>query len=282
MFEEVQCPKEAQGEGTGGGGVGWGQCILSQHHSASPRGSPVGLTPVHCGTSALPSVRHSPVRCGTPALPPLSEPGMTHSYPITHQGLPVPFHGAQSLPIVSCGSTLVCLVLCCGLWSHPSDSETQSHHVPAKYLALCHGSSLHLSSCTPLPTPSIPLPGPMPLSCPLVLQIPLPIPSPMGHFLYRLHPITPFLPLHPTHHSVCSQGPILPVSPQHPLPCSPCPSLQGAILTTMLATRNFSGKGGLPLAGGAGGCSSPSKAPPWAGAPLSLSCCLSLFIPSLP
>uniref|UniRef100_A0A803WB37 calcium/calmodulin-dependent protein kinase n=1 Tax=Ficedula albicollis TaxID=59894 RepID=A0A803WB37_FICAL len=29
--------------------------------------------------------------------------------------------------------------------------------------------------------------------------------------------------------------------------------LKGAILTTMLATRNFSGKGGLPLAGGAGG-----------------------------
>uniref|UniRef100_A0A803VEC7 calcium/calmodulin-dependent protein kinase n=1 Tax=Ficedula albicollis TaxID=59894 RepID=A0A803VEC7_FICAL len=31
--------------------------------------------------------------------------------------------------------------------------------------------------------------------------------------------------------------------------------LKGAILTTMLATRNFSGKGGLPLAGGAGGLS---------------------------
>ncbi|NWY71808.1 KCC2B kinase, partial [Erithacus rubecula] len=38
--------------------------------------------------------------------------------------------------------------------------------------------------------------------------------------------------------------------------------LKGAILTTMLATRNFSGKGGLPLAGGAGGCSPPSIAPP--------------------
>ncbi|NXV53214.1 KCC2B kinase, partial [Uria aalge] len=58
--------------------------------------------------------------------------------------------------------------------------------------------------------------------------------------------------------------------------------LKGAILTTMLATRNFSGKGGLLLAGGARGPQPPCPQPPprpVPPSPLSLSLSFSLSPP---
>lgn len=75
----------------------------------------------------------------------------------------------------------------------------------------------------------------------------------------------------PAWHITPSHGPILPPPSHCPVPGShpaPPPPLQGAILTTMLATRNFSGKGGAPAGqGGPGATAPPARAPAEAGAP---------------
>uniref|UniRef100_A0A8U7NS28 calcium/calmodulin-dependent protein kinase n=1 Tax=Corvus moneduloides TaxID=1196302 RepID=A0A8U7NS28_CORMO len=279
--ETVECLKKFNARRKlkvrGGGGVGWGQCLSFQQHPACPRGSPVGPSPTRCGTLVLPAVGRSSVHCGTPALPTLAAAGGT--FPPWHPPGP-----SCALPSGCCGPTLVCPVLCCGLWSHPGD--TQCSMVPS---CPCPVScpvpwlqpvpvQLHPTTCTLYPTAwshGCILP-PHPAS-------PLPVPSPMGPILYPLpsrHPISP-PPSHPPPLLPALPGPHPARPTPHPLPSSPCPSPQGAILTTMLATRNFSGKGGLPLAGGLGAAAPLHSSPPGP-VPPSLYRCLSLFFPSLP
>lgn len=132
MLEKVQCPKEAQGEGDG---VGWGQCLSSVLFLPAPPCpsggllwdpplSTVGPSPVHCGTFPCLLWDFCPVHCGTfPCWlwdPCLARSGSTWYSTFLPQHT---FHGAQSLPFGCCSSSLVCLVLCCGIWSHAGEAQ---------------------------------------------------------------------------------------------------------------------------------------------------------------
>lgn len=283
MLEKVQCPEEAQGEGWGRRGLGT-VLILSAAPCLS-MGLSCGILPYPlwdpcpacCGTFLCPLWDPCPAHCGTPALPTLAAAGGT--FPPWHPPGP-----SCALPSGCCRPTLVCPVLCCGLWSHPGD--TQCSMVPS---CPCPVScpvpwlqpvpvQLHPTTCTLYPTAwshGCILP-PHPAS-------PLPVPSPMGPILYPLpshHPISP-PPSHPPPLLPALPGPHPARPTLHPPPSSPCPSPQGAILTTMLATRNFSGKGGLPLAGGLGAAAPLHSPPPGRCPPLSIAVFLSFSPPFL-